>query len=106
MPLHQPKIAIVGTGIGGLTFAHKLIHDERRWPNVNITLYERKSHAGGRVKTITTKDGWYEAGASRVGDSHTRVRQFAKSVGCVEVPLPLLPHTSNSLLKSRLHQPY
>lgn len=83
----KPSIAIVGAGIGGLALAHKLLNDERRWKDAHITLYERKPRFGGRIKTVRTKDGWYEAGASRVGDTHRRVRQFAKAVGCIEVPL-------------------
>ena len=93
MPVHtspppQPTLAVVGAGVGGLALAHKLLRDTRRWPNAHVTLYERKPRFGGRVKTVRTDDGWYEAGASRVGDTHTRVRQFAKSVGCTEVALP------------------
>ena len=93
MPAHtspppKPSLAVVGAGVGGLALAHKLLRDTRRWPNAHVTLYERKPRFGGRVKTVRTDDGWYEAGASRVGDTHTRVRQFAKSVGCTEVALP------------------
>ena len=102
MPAHtspppKPTLAIVGAGVGGLALAHKLLRDTRRWPNAYVTLYERKPRFGGRVKTVRTDDGWYEAGASRVGDTHARVRQFAKSVGCTEVALPTSYDQRNTL---------
>lgn len=78
--------------------AHAVLRDTRRWPNAHVTVFERKPRFGGRVKSVrtptphttrtTTGDGWYEAGASRIGDTHRRVRQFATQLGCTEVVLP------------------
>jgi cytochrome b involved in lipid metabolism len=82
------KIAIVGAGMGGLSLAHMILADEKKWPHAQITLFEKKGRFGGRVKTIRTYDGWYEAGASRIADTHRRVRQFARALGCKEEALP------------------
>lgn len=85
------RILVVGGGVAGLACAHKLAHDSR-WATSVITLVEQKDRYGGRVKTIAhrdvTDDGWYEAGASRVAASHTRVRRLARRVGCTELALP------------------
>ena len=92
-PSTQPiRILIVGGGIAGLATAHRLLNDSR-WQKhpIHITLTERKGRYGGRVKTMSfekEEDGWYEAGASRVADTHHRVRALARTVGCKEVALP------------------
>jgi cytochrome b involved in lipid metabolism len=97
MPVHrkstQPiRILVVGGGIAGLATAHRLLNDSR-WQkhHIHITLTERKGRYGGRVKSMSCEnkdDGWYEAGASRVADTHHRVRALARTVGCKEVALP------------------
>ena len=89
-------ILIIGGGISGLSLAHKYIHD-KRWKNLHITLMERKDRYGGRVKTMRVssskqniqkkpdKQEWYEAGCSRVAESHHRVRNLAKACHCIEM---------------------
>lgn len=99
------NILIIGGGIGGLSLAHTFIHDKRLNTQIHITLMERKDRYGGRVKTIRVQDnsegdsdsdsnkqrtdfGWYEAGASRVAQSHNRVRHLANQLKCKELLLP------------------
>jgi predicted NAD/FAD-binding protein len=48
------KIAIVGTGIAGLTAAHYL------HPEHEITVFEKASHIGGHAHTIAVRDGQRE----------------------------------------------
>lgn len=99
------SVLVVGGGVAGLACAYRFAHD-RRWARLRkgapcVTLIERKDHFGGRVKTVRVHHdypkapcsscgggGWYEAGASRIADTHRRVRQLARAVGCVEHPLP------------------
>lgn len=90
-PSKPKRILIVGGGISGLAAAHHLLHDSR-WKKhpIHITLTERKGRYGGRIKTMSLEnkaDGWYEAGASRIGDTHRRVRALGEAVGCKEVAL-------------------
>ena len=90
-PSKSKRILIVGGGVAGLATAHHLLHDSR-WKkhSIHITLSERKGRYGGRVKTVSLEnkaDGWYEAGASRIGDTHRRVRALGEAVGCKEVAL-------------------
>ena len=88
---NKTNILVVGGGIAGLATAYKLINDSR-WSNVNmhVTLVERKARYGGRIKTIQLENAkrWYEAGASRVADTHTHVRALATQIGCKEIRLP------------------
>ncbi len=99
------RVLIAGTGIAGLTCAHKFLTDSR-WSStrLQITVVERKDRCGGRVKTMrestssssssspstssSSCPSWYEAGASRIAHRHHRVRHLAHQLGCSEVPLP------------------
>lgn len=86
-PFH---LLVVGGGIAGLACAHKFLND-RRWPHARVSVWERKDRWGGRVKTIRVREdaggGWYEAGASRIGAGHRRVRALGRTLGCTELRL-------------------
>lgn len=63
-------IVIVGGGISGLFFAHKLCKT-----NLNILLIERSSRLGGRIHTIYNKSDniQYECAAARFNENHTKL---------------------------------
>ena len=84
------RVLVVGGGLAGLAMAHKFATD-RTWraKGVDITVIERRARYGGRVKTMRPRAGaWYEAGASRIGDTHTRVLTLARTLGCQTIELP------------------
>lgn len=69
------RVGIVGGGVAGLTLARDLSRDHA------VILFESTGRTGGRVRT-EYEDGAkvsYEAGAWRVDETHTRVREeFAR----------------------------
>ncbi|KAL1967555.1 hypothetical protein VTN77DRAFT_3070 [Rasamsonia byssochlamydoides] len=63
---NDSRVAIVGAGIAGASAAFRLRELTRSFPSVSITIYERESTVGGRVKSIfpPESDHVVEAGAT------------------------------------------
>ena len=68
---HFPTI-IVGGGIAGLYLATKV---------PAALLLERRMKVGGRVRTIRTEEGMYEAGPWRIHESHKDMLSLVKEYG-------------------------
>ncbi|HSM39034.1 MAG TPA: FAD-dependent oxidoreductase [Candidatus Limnocylindrales bacterium] len=49
----QARVAVIGSGISGLTAAHELA----KQPGVDVALFEREAAPGGHVKTVPIQDG-------------------------------------------------
>ena len=79
---HFPTI-IVGGGIAGLYLATKL---------PAALLLERRMKVGGRVRTVRTEEGMYEAGPWRVHESHKNMLSLLKEYG-----LTVKPNTSSTI---------
>lgn len=57
------KVVIVGGGIGGLSLAHRLQNEAfKRGADLDLTLLEAASHAGGVIQTFTENGFLIEAG--------------------------------------------
>ena len=83
---HFPTI-IVGGGIAGLYLATKL---------PAALLLERRMKVGGRVRTVRTEEGMYEAGPWRVHESHKNMLSLLKEYG-----LTVKPNTSSTILSQQ-----
>ena len=76
--LKEQRVLIVGGGIAGLEAARQLqeIMELSASP-LHVTLLEHKSRLGGRVHTMRTSPStFYEAGASRIASTHSRVNDL------------------------------
>ena len=78
---HFPTI-IVGGGIAGLYLAKQL---------PEALLLERRNKVGGRVRTVRTEEGMYEAGPWRVHESHKDMLSLVDEYG-----LTVKPNTSST----------
>ncbi len=76
------KIAIIGSGISGLTCAH-LLHIEH-----NITIYEANDYIGGHTHTIdvTSKDGHYNVDTGFIVYNEETYPNFCKLLEKINVP--------------------
>ncbi len=86
------KIGIVGAGLAGLHAAHLL-----EKTGAQVELFEAKDRVGGRVHTIRSDSGWFEAGGEWIDADHHRMLSLANELG-----VPLVPTTEDeySLLYS------
>jgi monoamine oxidase len=78
----EPRIAVVGAGLAGLTAAYRL-----RQAGLSPTVYEASDRLGGRCWTIrgTFTDGQIaEHGGELIDTGHIEIRQLAKELGLVE----------------------
>ncbi len=85
----QPKIAIIGAGLAGLTAGYYL-----NKKNLPFTIYEGSSRVGGRVFTIpdfAAPGAVAEMGGQYIDSSHQSILQL-----CQELELPLLDLRSPS----------
>ena len=81
---------IVGSGIGGLYCAMKLIDHN---PNCKITIYETRPYAGGRIQHSNIQSESADFGAWRVSNTHLRMIRLAKRL---KIDLtPMLAQKSN-----------
>ncbi|XP_043278149.1 prenylcysteine oxidase-like [Venturia canescens] len=79
----NPKIAIIGGGIGGASASHylnELFHGE-----LNMDLFEAKE-LGGRLATVEVAGTEYESGGSIIHDKNLLMRHFVKLLGMEERP--------------------
>ena len=96
------NIAIIGAGISGLYSAYKL----QNLSTINsITIFEKSSRIGGRVKTIKYHTTNIEAGAGRISSKHKRVLELAKELklDLIKFPKSQTPlYYENGVQKERL----
>ena len=77
----KPKIAILGSGIAGLTAAHYL-HKHQ----LDFRIYEALVHVGGRMQTavnVINDDITSEIGGEFIDTNHYEIRRLAKEFGFV-----------------------
>jgi len=73
----QPKIAVVGAGLAGLTCAYRL-----KQAGLNADVYEASSRLGGRCWTIHDFDPLVaEHGGELIDQGHTEMRQLSQELG-------------------------
>jgi len=73
------NVAIIGSGISGLSVAYELLKKEKGY---KVTLFESSDRVGGRMRTVRLLDGRkYECGAGRIQDTHSRVIALVKELG-------------------------
>jgi monoamine oxidase len=73
----QPKIAVVGAGLAGLTCAYRL-----KQAGLNADVYEASSRLGGRCWTIHDFDPLVaEHGGELIDQGHTAMRQLSQELG-------------------------
>lgn len=70
------RIGVIGAGIAGLRAAmllEKVGHQ--------VTVFEARDRAGGRMMTVERGDGWYEAGGEWIDADHERVLRLCREFG-------------------------
>lgn len=78
------NVLVAGGGIAGLEIVRQLIEIASVRPSqqFHISLLEKKSYWGGRVKSmVTSPTTFYEAGASRIASTHRRVASLVQLLG-------------------------
>lgn len=78
-----PHICLIGAGITAATVSHFLTK-RTLTPTPHITVFERSSHVGGRVATVTLPTAHeqvdIEAGASIIADANLLMRYFVNTL--------------------------
>jgi len=69
---HEPRIAIIGAGVSGLSAADALIN---RYKLTNVTLFEASDRVGGRVRSVDVEDQWFHLGAEFLHNASTQLYQ-------------------------------
>ena len=73
----QPRIAVVGAGLAGLTCAYRL-----KQAGLNAQVYEASTRVGGRCWTIHDFDPLVaEHGGELIDQGHAAVRQLSQELG-------------------------
>jgi oxygen-dependent protoporphyrinogen oxidase len=79
------RFVIVGGGISGLSLAYRL---ERALPNAAVTVLERESHIGGKVRTEHHNGFTVEAGPNGFLDTKPTTLQLCRDIGLTEKLTP------------------
>ena len=75
LPNKKSRIAVIGSGIAGLSAAHTL----RQQGYQNVTIFEKEHHPGGKIKTIYQNQQPYEVGADWISrEYHTILKYIAE----------------------------
>ena len=82
----REKIAIIGSGLSGLTTAYEIVKGTQG--DVEIDIYEGLDRVGGRTYTLRLDEGQVEAGASFINNEHTQILAMAKELGLDTTQLP------------------
>jgi len=75
---HQPKIAIIGAGIGGTSAAYFLSNMKGFEPKIDVY---SKDAIGGRLATVTVAGYEYETGGSILHSRNKYMKVFADKFG-------------------------
>jgi oxygen-dependent protoporphyrinogen oxidase len=78
------NIAIIGGGISGLSTAFYI---KRQRPEVNITLFEKKPHLGGKMKTENVDGFLFEEGSNGFLSNKPDTLELVKDSGCEDLLL-------------------
>ena len=98
------KIAIIGSGIGGLYAAYRL-KDNKDVKKIDI--FEKSDQVGGRIKTVAFSGSIVEAGAGRIRDCD---KLIGKLLDELDIKTSNMPPLTNQYYKdgvktmSRLHE--
>lgn len=93
------NIAIVGAGIGGLYCVLRLLQINSKF---NITIFETRPFAGGRIQKFDFCKKKVDFGAWRVSNSHQRMMTLAKRLNIKLIKM--LPQISQSDIKCKTLQ--
>ena len=74
-------IIVIGAGLSGLYSAMLLSQ-----LGLNVRVLEAGSEVGGRVKTLNTRNGPLDVGASQIGLGYARVRSACRTLGLRLIP--------------------
>lgn len=77
--VEKPKIAIIGSGICGASSAYYL---SQTFPNLDITVFEKSSHVGGRMAEVFYRDTHAELGAGIYIEANRNLVELAKKFNC------------------------
>jgi hypothetical protein len=104
--MNKPLVAIVGGGISGLYIANRLLD-----MGYQITLFEKSSHLGGRIKSVSlTQWGNIEAGAGRFNEKHTLLLTLIHAYGLQQHVIPISTHDrwyhSNNTISNKNYNKY
>ena len=77
------NIAIVGGGVSGLYCALRLLEEEI---GRTITIYEKSSRVGGKIRSEHRSKGTLEHGAWRIADDHVLVKALVSDFDTFKYP--------------------
>jgi prenylcysteine oxidase/farnesylcysteine lyase len=80
--VEKPKVAIIGSGICGASSAYYL---SQAFSNLEITVFEKNSHVGGRMADVLYRDSHAELGAGIFIEANRNIVELAKKFGCPSV---------------------
>jgi oxygen-dependent protoporphyrinogen oxidase len=96
------KAAIVGAGISGLATAHGLL---RREPEAEVTVFEARDRAGGKVESEATEEGYLcEWGVNGFLDKVPRTLELCREVGLSPLPADTSAKKRYVFSEGRLHK--
>jgi len=73
---NELRIAVIGAGPSGLRTAMLL-----EAAGHHVEVFEARDRVGGRLNTITTERGFYDAGGEWIDGDHHRIIELLKSFG-------------------------
>jgi hypothetical protein len=77
------KIAIIGSGISGISAAYEL----KKRGHQDVVVFEKEPRIGGKCATIDIEGKNYEMGAMVVGKSYKSILEMASETGCTLRPM-------------------
>jgi oxygen-dependent protoporphyrinogen oxidase len=75
------NVAIVGAGVSGVTLAYLLSEKKKAGADMEVTVYEAETEAGGCIKTISSDGFMLESGPNGILNSREHVRRILESGG-------------------------
>ena len=75
-PTKKPLVAIIGAGIAGLSTAYTLSKS-----GIDVVVYERERHVGGRMSSRTKDNLVFDYGADFLADNYETLKLYARELG-------------------------